>query len=246
MKHIIYTLLSLMLLPLPAMAEDAAHMLTGREVAQAVGQQLIKQGAGDELRVRIGNVRESDVLATAAAPIRVDASDVEADIFRGQWNGVIQLSSGGKNLAPIRVSGRFEVMEQVPVLKRRMQSGEIISEEDIAWEAVPSAHLRKSTAHDLPALVGKSPRRSISAGRPIRLDEIAGPTVIEKGKQVTLVFSTPRLSIKTLGEAMENGAKGDVVKVKNVASNALVTGTVMDSGMVRISMPGTESAEVTQ
>ena len=83
----------------------------------------------------------------------------------------------------------------------------------------------------------------ISQNRPIRRDEIASPALISKGAHITLVYKTNNLVIRTLGEAMDSGAKGDVIRVKNIASKSIIQGTVEAGNYVRITSPDATSAE---
>jgi flagella basal body P-ring formation protein FlgA len=124
-----------------------------------------------------------------------------------------------------------------------VQPGEVIAEGDIDWDKEPVSYLRRNTVMDTQELIGKSPKHMISQGRPIRMDEIARPAIVERGAQVTMFFRSQNLEIKTLGEALEPGAKGDVIRVRNLSSKAIVQGTVESSNRVLISSPDSSSAE---
>lgn len=226
-----------------AVFADTARPYTGKDAADAITRALVKEGAGDELRVQINGVREEDQFTNGTATmVTAEVDNLHIDKARSRWDATLLMSASGQNLAPVKLSGRYDEMMHVPTLKARMQAGDVISEEDIAWDDVPAIRLRKSVITDAKSLIGKSPRRMISAGRPVRLDEITGPTVISKGAQVTLLFKTPTIEIKTLGEAMENGALGTVIKVRNVASKTVILGVVEAEGIVRISSPESVSA----
>jgi flagella basal body P-ring formation protein FlgA len=134
-------------------------------------------------------------------------------------------------------------MMAVPILKHRIQSSEVIGEEDIDWDKQPVSRLRKNIITNAHELIGKSPKHVISQGRPIRTDEIASPAVINKGEQVTLFFRSRNIEIKTFGEAMEAGAIGDVIRVRNTTSKAIIQGTVESNNSVRVTSPDTDSAE---
>ena len=226
-----------------AFALEAAHPFSGRDVAEIVSGALIKEGAADEVRVQIDGVREGDIIAEAqGANVTASVDDVHFDRARNRWDATLYMKADGKNLAPAKITGRYDEMARVPQLKSRMQSGDIISESDIVWDEVPVTHFRKNIITDAKALIGKSPKRTVSAGRPVRMDEITGPTVISKGSQVSLIFKTPNIEIKTLGEALENGAQGTVIRVRNSASKAIIQGTVEGEGIVRIGSPDMQSA----
>jgi flagella basal body P-ring formation protein FlgA len=224
-----------------AMASDAGTF-SGRDASTTVSQALMKAGAGDNVKASIYGAGDETIIATASGPISADVDNVDIDKQHSRWSAELLLSANGKNLAPVKLSGRYDTMTQLPMLKRRVQSNEVISADDIEWMAWPATHLRKSTVIDPKDLIGKSPRRIISQDRPIREDEIANPALIAKGMQVTLVYKTPTLEIKTLGEALDSGAKGEVIRVRNIASKSIIEGTIEAGDSVRVTSPD-ETAE---
>jgi flagella basal body P-ring formation protein FlgA len=243
MMRKLLTVLAISLLASTALADgNMARPFTGKDAADAIGRDLTQQGAGEIIRVVINGVREDDQIASAPSLIIATTEGLHIDKAHSRWDTTLIMVSDGKNLAPVKLSGHWDEMMHVPELKTRMQSGDIIKEEDITWDDVPASRQRKSIIIDAKDLIGKSPRHIVSAGRPVRTEEVGGATVIAKGAQVTLVYKTPNIEIKTLGEAMENGALGTVIKVKNVSSKSIIQGIVESDNVVRIGSPDSVSA----
>ena len=224
-------------------AVQATNTITVREALASVSEALVKAGAGNEVKARISGAREDDVIAQDTRPIAAQVDDLNLDKDHNQWQATLLLSAGGKNLAPIKLSGSYEEMTQVPVLKHNMGAGEIISQDDIDWTAEPATHMHKNTVTDAGEMIGKSPKHVISQNRPIRHDEIAMPAIINKGSHIALIYKTRNLEIRTLGEAMDSGAKGEVIRVKNLASKSVLQGTIEAADNVRITSPDATSAE---
>jgi len=84
-------------------------------------------------------------------------------------------------------------------------------------------------------LVGKMARRTLLPGAAIPLAGIDNPRLVANGAEIKLVYSEDGLTIVTVGEAMQDGAAGDVVKVRNSDSGVTVSGTVQPDGAVRVS-----------
>ena len=62
-----------------------------------------------------------------------------------------------------------------------------------------------------------------------------GDTVlIERGQTTKLVFSAGDLVITASGVSMEPGSAGDYIKVRNVDSGRIVSGTILSDGSVRV------------
>jgi flagella basal body P-ring formation protein FlgA len=226
-----------------APSQQNAGLFTGKDAEAVIADALVKAGAGEDIKVSISEARGDDVITSAAGIVSAETDGLEIDKAHSRWQAILLLRADGKNLAPIRLSGRYDEMMAVPILKRRIQANEVIGEEDIDWDKQPISRLRRNIVTNPQEIIGKSPRHVISQGRPIRTDEIASPTVVSKGMQVTLFYRSQNIEIKTFGEALDAGAVGDVVRVRNTASKAVIQGTVESGDRVRVTSPDMSSAE---
>jgi flagella basal body P-ring formation protein FlgA len=67
--------------------------------------------------------------------------------------------------------------------------------------------------------------RNIPRGYQIGLQDVC---LVCKGDEVSIVAKSGSMMIKTSGTAIENGAKGETIKVKNDSSNRVVKGVIGD------------------
>jgi flagella basal body P-ring formation protein FlgA len=142
--------------------------------------------------------------------------------------------AAGKTESIKPVAGTFSTLIEVPTLTRQLGRHDIIEATDISMKAVPERHLRKETVTDAKALIGQSPRAIISANRPIRASEVNAPIVVKKGDTVQMTFTNAYMSIRTSGIALEDGAKGQMIRVKNEKSEKAVSGHVEAAGRVEM------------
>jgi flagella basal body P-ring formation protein FlgA len=84
-------------------------------------------------------------------------------------------------------------------------------------------------------VIGKMARRTLLPGTAIPLAGIDVPRLVVNGAQVTLVYIDGGLSISAVGMALQDGAAGDAVKVRNDDSGVTITGVVQPDGAVRVS-----------
>ena len=84
-------------------------------------------------------------------------------------------------------------------------------------------------------LIGKMARRTLLPGRAIPLRAIDNPRVVRNGAEVQIVYVEGDLTIVTAGAALQDGAVGDVIKIRNSDSGVTVVGTVRADGTVRVS-----------
>ena len=85
------------------------------------------------------------------------------------------------------------------------------------------------------AVLGKMARRTLLPGAAIPLAAIDVPRLIVNGATVNLVYIDGDLSISAVGMALQDGAAGDFVRVRNDDSGVTVTGVVQPDGAVRVS-----------
>jgi flagella basal body P-ring formation protein FlgA len=85
------------------------------------------------------------------------------------------------------------------------------------------------------AVIGKMARRTLLPGGAIPLAAIDVPRLVVNGATVDLVYIDGDLSISAVGMALQDGAAGDFVKVRNDDSGVTVTGVVQPDGAVRVS-----------
>lgn len=85
------------------------------------------------------------------------------------------------------------------------------------------------------ALIGKVARRTLLPGRPIAPIAVDNPRVVAIGAQVRIVFVENGLVITAYGAAMQAGAIGDLIRVRNQDSGLMVTGRIQPDGSIRVS-----------
>lgn len=117
------------------------------------------------------------------------------------------------------------------VAARTIRAQEILTLEDLALSpaVVPGALGNPEEA------IGLEARVSIYAGRAIRAGDLGPPARIDRNAIVVLRYAAGSLSITAEGRALDRGATGDRLRVMNLASRTIVTGTVAEDGAVHVS-----------
>lgn len=199
----------------------------------AIGFALSDKGAGNKVAATI-NGHKTDALFSYNKPIAVEIRGLQFDKARGQWNASLLFVNDGATVSAMPVSGRFEEMTEIPVLKRQVRAGDIIKEADVEIRDYALSRTRSDTIGDIASLVGKSPSRAISPNRPIREQEIAQPVLVKKNGIVQMRYSSPGVEITVSGQATEEGSRGSVISVKNLGSKKIVRAVVEDENTVSI------------
>jgi flagella basal body P-ring formation protein FlgA len=87
---------------------------------------------------------------------------------------------------------------------------------------------------DVSQLANATPRRDIRAGDAIAQGDVEEAMIVRNGSSVRLIAKVRGLGVETPGIALQRGGMGDVIKVKNLSSRKILSGTVIGVGRVQI------------
>jgi flagella basal body P-ring formation protein FlgA len=156
------------------------------------------------------------------------------DPANGRFSGRMVAPADDAPLAAATVTGRVVQMSEVPVLRRRMTPGQVITQADIEWLRLSTRRLAGNVVVDPANVIGKSPRRPIRPGEPVRATDLREPVLVPKNSLVLLRLETERMVLTTQGRALDDGASGQAIRVMNTQSRTIINGIVAESGIVRV------------
>lgn len=84
------------------------------------------------------------------------------------------------------------------------------------------------------ALVGKVAKRTLLPGMPIPINAVGEPRAVANGEKVRVVFEQDGLVIETYAAALQSGAVGEVISVRNLDSGLTISGKIQADGSVRV------------
>lgn len=92
-----------------------------------------------------------------------------------------------------------------------------------------------SVERDWRAVEGKIAKRTLLPGRMIPAGSVREAWLVEPGKPVQAMFVQGALQIGVSAVPLQAGAAGDMVRLRNIDSGMVFSGTVMADGTVRVS-----------
>jgi len=123
----------------------------------------------------------------------------------------------------------------IPTPKQVIYPGDVIGEGMLVDTSVYDLPAAEGAIIDRrAAVVGKIATRTLLPGHAIATFAIANPRAVANGAQVKLVYTDGGLSIVTSALALESGAVGDTIKVRNSDSGLTISGVVQADGSVSI------------
>jgi flagellar basal body P-ring formation protein FlgA len=87
---------------------------------------------------------------------------------------------------------------------------------------------------DRASVVGKVARLTLLPGHAIPYAGVSNRKLVANGAEVKLIYAEGGLFIMTEGAALQDGAIGDVVRVRNSDSGVTVSGAVQPDGSVKV------------
>ena len=133
-----------------------------------------------------------------------------------------------------RITARVRRTIELPVLTRYVQPGETIGEDDVAFVTIRADRLGHGVAGEAESLVGKTPKRPVRPGEPVRLADIRAHAVVKKSELVTILVENGALRLTAQGKVSEDGALGAPVRVSNTRSGKTLDAVVVGPGLVKI------------
>jgi flagella basal body P-ring formation protein FlgA len=139
---------------------------------------------------------------------------------------VLQFAIGGQAMA-----------EPVAIIPTQIiYPGDTVHAQMLKTVEVTNTRIRRDYASSLDQVAGMVARRTLLPGRVIPVSSVREPYVVERGGVITMVYSQGGLMITAQGSALKPGAVGDFIRVRNINTGVMVSGTVMADGTIRVAV----------
>lgn len=130
---------------------------------------------------------------------------------------------------PVQVA----VQERVAVARHALARGQVIAADDLGWRERDTTKLPFGYITDASGAVGKVLKRAVGAGAVLTPAVLSAPLLVRRGQTVTIIAGGDALAVRMSGHALTDGARGDLVRVRNPHSKRIVQGIAVAPGQVR-------------
>jgi flagella basal body P-ring formation protein FlgA len=121
-----------------------------------------------------------------------------------------------------------------PSPKAVIYPGDIINENMLTEAPIAASPYSGPLAMKADDIVGMAAMRTLLPGQSIAMSSVAPPRVLRAGAPVKMVYVDGGLTITAIGSALQDGAVGQAVKVRNDDSGVTVSGRVRGDGSVLV------------
>jgi len=137
-------------------------------------------------------------------------------------------------LSLISINGNAYALEKIPVPVVTIYPGDIIREQMLTEHDLPDFNGRGAVFSERSALVGKIAKRTLLPNQPVATNAVGEQKVVTTGSMVRVIFQEGGLIITTYAAALQSGAVGDMVSVRNIESGLTVAGTIAPDGSIHV------------
>lgn len=117
---------------------------------------------------------------------------------------------------------------------RTIFPGEVLSASAVKPVEVTNPNLTDGYARSVHEIEGMISRQTLLPGRTIPVSALRMPWAVTRGASVRIKFAMGNMTISAAGTPLQDAAVGDLVRVRNIDSGVIVSGTVMNDGSVQV------------
>lgn len=128
---------------------------------------------------------------------------------------------------------RLSWTQPAVVATRPLERGAVIAAADVTVREVRVMRSQPLAASPEEA-IGRRLGKSLQAGEPLLLNSLSLTPIIQRGDSVIITVRKPGLLIEVRGEALDAGAEGESIRVRNLQSRAVIQAVVVGSGRVEV------------
>ncbi len=216
-----------------AVLEWPGRPMRREDALDAVRTALIAAGAVADCVIEMAGFTPPIVpLESAPSPAVVQ---LDYNSATGRFTALLAVTGQGMDPITTRIGGQVDEAVELPVPTSRIAAGSVLRPQDVHMARVSTSLVRGEVARSLREAVGMQTRRQLMAGQPLASGDLMRPAVVQRDSLVQMTLENGGLSLVGQGVALESGATGERIRVRNPSSRAVLEAEVIGPGRVRIS-----------
>lgn len=221
-------------------------LLPAAAPAEVVTEESVRNAAERALRKAFGGAGDLEIEWSGAARL----TDLEGKEYtiraaptrRPDTYGPVILSveflEGDRLVEKRIVSARVRVWREVLVTERRLGRHEAIGDGDVRLERREIRTIADEVFGSAGVLEGMRTRRILGEGEIVQTDDVELIPLVRRGEKVMLTVTYGGITVSAMAKALDDGVRGETVRVKNERSGRRLYGVVVAEGLVRVDGDG--------
>lgn len=142
------------------------------------------------------------------------------------------ISVDGRRYSSIPVKIDMRLFQNLIVTARPVGAKEVLNADSIRLERRDVGRLPPGYITDVNKVLGLMSRRQLSAGTVLTEAMLDKPAVVRRGSPVTIVAKIGDIEVTAAGQALQDGAQDQLIRVQNSNSKKFITAKVLDGSSV--------------
>lgn len=190
-------------------------------------------GGGDVTITPNGNVQD---LLIPVGKVELTPYLLYGVRYNAPTNVMVSVSVDGQVFTKVPL--RFDVKQYKDVLvaATSISRSELFSSQNLRYERFDIGRLGAGYFTDSKKVFGLAARRVLSPGTVITDSAVVKPVAIKQGATVNIVARIGNMEVSSMGQAMQDGIEGQLIRVKNVNSAKIISARVLDENTVQVLM----------
>lgn len=147
---------------------------------------------------------------------------------------MVAVSVNGQAFTKVPVKVDVKRYQQVVVAANAIHPTDLFSAENLRYQRMNIGRLEAGYFTDRNKVLGLASRRSLQPGMVITDFMAVKPILIKRGDNVNIVARIGSMEITAMGQAMQDGKEGQLIRVKNVNSTKVISAKVLDGATVQV------------
>lgn len=214
-----------------AMAAEMQSLDSIRDTVQLFVEANVDRGAG-EVEVTVGQLDNRLRLTQCEQPLQA----FFPNNIKPLGNITVGVACEGVKPWSLMVQTRVQQFLDVVVAARPLGRHLTLGAGDIKLTRTDISRLGGGYYTSLQEVEGMVLQRSVTAGMLLSTAMLKPAILIKRGEKVIISAESGSLQVKMEGLALQAGAKGELIEVKNISSRQVIEAEVIAPGVVRVRM----------
>lgn len=132
----------------------------------------------------------------------------------------------------VKYSTKLRVTVLIP--KKRLQQGQSLTKDLFMKKEKLLSSSPEKYVSSVDELKNKVLTKTLAANQMLTTDMLSTPKLVNRWQEVKIIAKVGGVVVTTTGKALENGRKGDIIKVKNTSSNQTIEAKVVAPNEVEV------------
>lgn len=193
------------------------------ELERKIKNQLLSQCSQCEYQIQINSVPQN---------LTADWSlDLNVDLNKNSV--MVPIYSQNSTQQKGWVTAEVRKYAMAAILNQSVRAGEVITADMVTMEKRLIQSMTDAAINSK-NLIGMQAARYLNARQVLSFRDLKKETILKRGQVVKAFVGKGNFEVSIMAQAEEAGSIGDIIKVKNIDSQKLFAGRVVDRGVVQI------------